>query len=82
MAIWTIWANYDDEAKVWSTANGDIPGLLVDAPSIEELAHKAGAHLPDLLEVHGDDFEDKAVLQGPHSIRVIAFHEHDHQVAA
>ena len=82
MALWTIWANYDDEARVWYTINGDIPGLLVDGETIEELATKAGAHLPDLLEIHADEFEDKARLAAPHSIRVIAFHEREFGVAA
>ena len=82
MAHWTIWANYDPEARVWYTVHGDIPGLLVDASSIEELADKAGAHLPDLLEIHADDFTDKSQLQSPHSIRVIAFHEREFDVAA
>ncbi len=82
MSHWTIWANYDAESRTWYTVNGDIPGLLVDAPSIEELASKAGAHLPDLLEIHAGDFADAARLQGPHTIRVIAFHERDFDVAA
>ena len=82
MTLWTIWANYDPEARVWYTVNGDIPGLLVDASSIEELAKKAGSHLPDLLEIHAEDFADKSRLEGPHSIRVIAFHEHEFDVAA
>jgi hypothetical protein len=82
MALWTVWANYDPEARVWYTVNSDIPGLLVDADSIEGLAAKAGAHLPDLLEIHADEFRDKAQLAGPNTIHVIAFHERDFQVAA
>jgi hypothetical protein len=82
MAVWTIWANYDAEDRVWYTVNGDIPGLLVDAPSIEELAAKAGAHLPDLLEIHAEDLTDISQLESPHRIRVIAFHEREFAVAA
>lgn len=82
MAIWNIVANYDPEARVWYTLDGDIPGLLADAETIEELAAKAGRMLPDLLEIHANDFRDKTRLQGPHRIHVVAFHERDFDVAA
>ena len=82
MTLWNIRANYDPEARVWYTLDGDIPGLLADAETIEELAAKAGAMLPDLLEIHGDRFSDQGRLQGPHRIHVIAFHERDFDVAA
>lgn len=82
MAAWTIWANYDAEARVWYSINGDIPGLAADADTIEKLAEKAGAMLPDLLEIHADAFVDKSRLSAPHSIRIIAFHEREFDVAA
>lgn len=82
MALWTIRANYDTEAKVWYSIEGDIPGLAVDAETLEALAEKAGAILPDLLEIHAEDFLDKTRLEAPHSIRIIAYHERDFDVAA
>lgn len=82
MALWTIWANYDAEERVWYTVQGEIPGLLVDAGSIEDLARKAGEQLPDLLEIHADEFVNKSLLAGPHTIRIIAFHEREFSVAA
>lgn len=82
MALWTIRANYDPEEHVWYSADGDVPGLLIDALTLEELARKAGAMLPDLLEIHADDFTDKAMLAGPHRLRIIAFHEREFEVAA
>jgi hypothetical protein len=82
VALWTIWANYDEEERVWYTVQGEIPGLFVDAETIEDLARKAGEQLPDLLEIHADEFQDKSRLQAPHSIRVIAFHERQFEVAA
>lgn len=82
MALWTIRAEYDPEAQVWYSVAGDIPGLAIDAATPDALAIKAGTMLPDLLEIHADDFVDKAVLQGPHSIRIIAFHEREFAVAA
>jgi hypothetical protein len=35
--LWTIRAQYDDEAHVWYSTEGDIPGLNIDADSIEGL---------------------------------------------
>ncbi len=82
MTLWTIRANYDPEDHVWYSVDGDVPGLLVDALSLEELARKAGAMLPDLLEIHAEDFADKSRLNGPHRLRIIAFHEREFDVAA
>ena len=82
MSVWTIRANYDPESQTWYTVEGDLPGLLADAASIEELAAKAGRMLPDLLQIHADDIADKDRLIGPHRIHVIAFHERDFDVAA
>ena len=82
MTLWTIRAQYDDEAHVWYSTEGDIPGLNIDADSIEKLIEKAGAMLPDLLDIHADDFIDKARLNGPHRIRILAFHEREYDVAA
>lgn len=82
MAIWTIRAEYDTEAKVWYSIEGDLPGLAVDADTLEGLAAKAAAMLPDLLEIHADEIADKSRLAGPHRIRIIAHHEREFSVAA
>jgi hypothetical protein len=82
MALWTIRADYDPEARVWYSVEGDIPGLAADAETLEALAAKAGTMLPDLLEIHSDQILDKSRLAGPHSIRIIAHHERDFDVAA
>ena len=82
MALWTIRAHYDPEAHVWYSIEGDVPGLLTNAETLEGLAEKAGAMLPDLLEINAEDFLDKSRLSGPHRIRVLAFHEQEYEVAA
>ena len=82
MSVWTIRAHYDPEAHVWYSVEGDIPGLLANAETLEGLAGKAGEMLPDLLQIHGDDIVDKDRLTGPHRIRVLAFHEQEYDVAA
>ena len=82
MTLWTIRAEYDPEAKVWWTADSDIPGLAADAETLEGVAAKAGAMLADLLEIHRDRIVDQARLAGPHRIRIVAHHEHLFDVAA
>lgn len=82
MALWTIRAEYDPEARVWYSIDGDLPGLAADADTLEALAAKAGAMLPDLLEIHADELVDKTRLNAPHSIRIIAHHEREFDVAA
>ena len=81
MTIWSVHANYDPEAHVWYAIDG-IPGLAVDAETLEQLEVKIGNMLDDLLEIHAEDFVDKSVLTGPHTIRLIAFHERTYDVAA
>lgn len=82
MAVWTIRAQYDDEAQVWYSTEGEIPGLAADAETLEQLVAKVGAMLPDLIEIHRDDFVDPTRLDAPHSIRIVAFHEREYPVAA
>ena len=74
MAVWTVRAVWDDEADVWFVIESDIPALYADAATVDGLAAKAVAMLPDLLDIHAEDFAPE-VLVGPHSVHVVAFHE-------
>ena len=82
MALWTIRAEYDPESASWWIADSDVPGLAADASTLEVLAEKIGAILPDLLAIHADQLVDAARLAGPHRLRIIAHHEHLFDVAA
>lgn len=82
MALWTIRAEYDPEARIWWTADSDFPGLADGADTLERLADKAGAMLSDLLDIHGEELIDLERLKGPHRIRIIAHHERMFDVAA
>jgi CMP-2-keto-3-deoxyoctulosonic acid synthetase len=81
MAVWNVRANYDPEARVWYSVEGDMPALLVEGDTIDQLAKKAGDMLIDLLEINKDILSAEQ-LAGPHAIRVIAHHERDFAVAA
>ena len=82
MALWTIRADYDLDARVWWTTDSDIPGLAADGETLEVVAAKAGAMLPDLLAIHAAEIADPSRLAAPHRIRIIAHHEHLFDVAA
>lgn len=56
-------ATRDDESGVWFVEHSDLPGLNVEADSLEELVEKLPNVIQDLLEAHdaesgdGDDGE-------------------------
>ena len=52
-AIYHANAVWDDEAKVWVGTSDDVPGLCVEARTLEELMDAAGELIPDLLILNG-----------------------------
>jgi predicted RNase H-like HicB family nuclease len=46
-------AHWDAEAGVWWADSDDIPGLVTDAQTIDELISNVCALLPDLLDLNG-----------------------------
>ncbi|QMW21812.1 DUF1902 domain-containing protein [Sandaracinobacteroides saxicola] len=81
VAIWTVYADWDAANAVWVSRASDMPGLNVDAPTVDELARKAAEHVSSLLQINADLLtpDDRA---GPHSVRVVAHHERALPVAA
>ena len=60
-------AAYDAEAGVWFVETSDVPGLNVEAASVEELVRKLPPAIHDLLESDGAE-----VRTGEIAIEVIA----------
>jgi hypothetical protein len=54
-----VWAKWDDEAKVWYTAEASIRGLLTEAETMEGLRERLKLIIPDFLE---DQMPARAVL--------------------
>lgn len=81
MALWTLHAAYDPEARVWYTLDCDVPGLVTEAESLERLRERAAAVLPELIAENAEHI-DPARREGPHSLRLVAFHESTIPVAA
>lgn len=48
-AVNAVW---DPEASVWVTTSEDVPGLVAEASSIEELSEKLKILVPELLELN------------------------------
>jgi predicted RNase H-like HicB family nuclease len=46
-------AHWDPEAGVWWAESDDIPGLVTEAKTFDELVSNVCALIPDLLELNG-----------------------------
>jgi predicted RNase H-like HicB family nuclease len=50
---YTIFLNWDDEARIWFTTSDDIPGLILGSDSVESLIERVKLAAPELLELSG-----------------------------
>lgn len=81
MANWAVKADFDPDARVWYVTQSNVPGLAVDADTIDALERKIGPMLLDLIEIHAGDLTAEQIA-GPHRVHIVAHHEHDFRVAA
>lgn len=49
MARVTVSASWDGEAKVWVATSDDVPGLVTEAATLDALAARIKAVVPELL---------------------------------
>jgi hypothetical protein len=82
MTVWTVRADYDAEEHLWYVYDSDVPGLVGEATTLEELQAKLGSRVLDMLEGNAHLIHDKARLVGPHSIRLVAHYEGQQAIAA
>ena len=59
-SIIRIFADWDSEASVWVAKSDDVPGLVTEAPTPEELKAKLEVLVPELLEANAHLLEDGA----------------------
>ena len=81
MALWTLHAAYDPDERVWYTLDCDVPGLVTEGETLEHLRDRAVAVLPELIQDNAHLIDDER-RAGPHSLRLVAFHESTVPVAA
>ena len=48
----SVSANWDPEAQVWVAVSADIPGLVAEARSLQELVVKLQVLIPELCELN------------------------------
>jgi predicted RNase H-like HicB family nuclease len=51
-----VLATWDDEAKVWVAESEDVPGLVAEAESEDQLVRKLETLVPELLELNNVPF--------------------------
>jgi hypothetical protein len=60
-----VHAVWDEEAKVWVATSDDVPGLVTEADSWNELIPKLKVMIPELLDANGyadgEDFPFKVL---------------------
>lgn len=54
----TVRATWDSEAGMWVAESDDLPGLITEAPTLDELDRKLAVMIPELLELNGGDLPD------------------------
>ena len=81
MALWTLHAAYDPEAHVWYTLDCDVPGLVTEGETLECLRERAAVVMPELIADNAAHIDPER-RTGPHSLRLVAFHESTMPVAA
>ena len=53
MREFKVTALWDPEASVWVAESDDVPGLVTEADTVEQLVAKLRVMVPELLEVNG-----------------------------
>ena len=69
--IITVKAAWDAEAEVWYTESSSLPGLNLEADTIDGLREKLLGAIEDLLEGAGDQ-EVRCELITPGSVKIFA----------
>jgi len=59
-----IQADWDPEAKVWTATSENVPGLVVEAETVDALVDEAKLLVPDLLELN-------CGLRGPMDVSLV-----------
>ena len=54
----TVSAEWDFEARVWVAESEDVPGLIAEASTPEELEEKLKTLIPELLELNAHLLDD------------------------
>ena len=53
MSKYTIILTWDEEASVWIAESSDVPGLILESNSFDDLIERVKITVPELLELSG-----------------------------
>ncbi len=74
MKQYTVRADWDAEAKVWMATSEDVPGLTVEAETLDALVEEVKHVVPELLELN-------CGLHGPADISLVVTSRREERVA-
>ncbi|MDR2742172.1 MAG: DUF1902 domain-containing protein [Treponema sp.] len=57
MTEYSVLLTWDDEAYVWLASSEDVPGLALEAGSLDALMERVKYAVPDLLGLKGTDIK-------------------------
>lgn len=57
----TVRAIWDHEVSVWSASSDDVPGLAIEAPTLDLLVARLQIVIPELLEANGSSDPDDEI---------------------
>jgi predicted RNase H-like HicB family nuclease len=61
MVTRTVRAEWDAETQVWVAESDDVPGLVTEAATIEQLIERLQIMVPELHELNGTMSDDMAI---------------------
>ena len=61
MKVLTVKAIWDHEVSVWVATSKDVPGLVTEAATTEELEQKLQIMIPELLKANGKPCDQTGV---------------------
>ena len=64
MKQYRIQADWDAETRVWTATSEDVPGLVIEAETLDALVDEAKLLVPDLLELN-------CGLRGPMDVSLV-----------
>lgn len=58
-----IRAEWDDESQVWVATSDDVPGLVTEGETLEQLIQKLKIMIPELLDANGVALSQEAPFE-------------------
>lgn len=67
-----VHALWDAEASVWVAESADVPGLVAEADSVDQLVEKLKILIPELLEANGIERHGEVAFRLVSEIEVVS----------